>query len=76
MEATAMSSAATTLAISILETFIRQAADQPHCAVDSLLQIAQRTELEQDGRLTDLQVSGFGFSVRLFASTAIWGSAP
>lgn len=50
----------TVLGMSILETFIREADGRaPHCAVDSLLTIAERMEREQGGRLTDLQVRTF-----------------
>jgi hypothetical protein len=45
----------TTFAISVLETFIRDADRRPpHCAVDRVLTMTHRMELEQ-GRLTDFQ---------------------
>lgn len=53
-------SAVTTLAVSILETFIREAGQRaPHCAVDGVLTIAERMERDQGGRLTDLQARVF-----------------
>jgi hypothetical protein len=50
----------TTMAFSILETFIRDADQRPpHCAVDRVLGMAQRIELDQGGRLTETQVRMF-----------------
>ena len=47
----------TTMAHSIVETFIADADRRPpHCAVDRLLAVGQRMELEQGGRLTEFQV--------------------
>jgi hypothetical protein len=49
--------AITTLAHSIVQTFIAEAdARPPHCALDRLLAVGHRMELEQGGRLTDFQV--------------------
>jgi hypothetical protein len=50
----------TTFAVSLLEQFIRDADRRPpHCAVDRVLGMAQRMELDQGGRLTDFQARTF-----------------
>jgi hypothetical protein len=47
-------------ATAIMETFIREAdGREPHCAVDSLLGVAERMERQQGGRLTEFQVRVF-----------------
>lgn len=51
---------ATMIALSILETYIREAEGRPpHCAIDGVLTIAERMEREQGGRLTELQARVF-----------------
>lgn len=47
----------TTMAHSIVQTFLAEAGRRPpHCAVDRLLTIGHRREIEQGGRLTEFQL--------------------
>ena len=55
-----MAQPGTMAAWDVMQRFIAEAEDRaPHLAIDSLLQIAERLERDQGGRLTEFQVRAF-----------------